>query len=112
VQEENNLKLALHDRRYRAREYGVARYERIKDYDFSAGEKYYARSEPFWAEVRAAWRELEQGVGRFSVRAAVDQAQLFVPFFEYAAKLVDGAAFERDEARAFIRRTLQDSYLK
>jgi hypothetical protein len=112
VQEENNLKLALDGRRYLAREYGVARYERMKDYDFSAGEKYYARTEPFWAEVRAAWRELEHAAGRFTVRAPVDQSQLFVPFFEYAAKLVDGAGFDRDAARAFIRRTLQDSYLK
>jgi hypothetical protein len=112
VQEENNLKLALQGKRYLAREYGVARYERIRDYDFSAGEKYYARTEPFWAEVRAAWRELEQGAGRFSVRAPVDQAQLFMPFFDYAQKLVEGGAFDRDAARAFIRRTLQDSYLK
>jgi hypothetical protein len=35
-----------------------------------------------------------------------------MPFFEYAAKLEEGAAFDRDGARAFIRRTLQDSYLK
>ncbi len=112
VQEENNLKLALDGGRNLAREYGVARYERTKDYDFSAGEKYHARTQPFWAEVRAAWRELEQGAGRFSVRAPVDQAQLFVPFFQYAAKLAAGAAFERDDARAFIRRTLQDSYLR
>ena len=112
VQEENNLKLALEGKRYLAREYGVARYERIRDYDFTAGEKYYARTEPFWAEVRAAWRELEQGVGRFSMRAPVDQAQLFMPFFDYAQKLAEGGAFDRDAARAFIRRTLQDSYLK
>ena len=112
VQEENNLKLALGAGRYIAREYGVARYERIRDYDFGEGEKYYARSEPFWAEVRAAWRELEQGAGRFTVRAPVDQAQLFIPFFGYADKLVDGAAFDREDARAFIRRTLQESYLK
>jgi hypothetical protein len=112
VQEENNLKLARDGGRYLAREYGVARYERIKDYDFGAGEKYFARTEPFWAEVRAAWRELEQGAGRFTVRAPVDQSQLFVPFFEYAAKLEEGAAFDRDAARVFIRRTLQDSYLK
>jgi hypothetical protein len=46
------------------------------------------------------------------VRAPVDQAQLFMPFFEYAAKLEKGEAFNRDDARAFIRRTLQDSYLK
>src|SRR3954463_11387015 len=112
VQEENNLKLASVDGRYLAREYGVARYERIRDYDFAAGEKYYARTEPFWTEVRAAWHELEQGAGRFSVRAPVDQGQLFVPFFEYAGKLEEGAAFDREDARAFIRRTLQENYLK
>ena len=111
VQEENNQKMNLAGKRYLAREYGVARYERIRDYDFGAGEKYYARTEPFWAEVRAAWRELEEARGRFSMRAPVDQAQLFVPFFEYADKLVEGAAFDREDARAFIRRTLQETYL-
>jgi hypothetical protein len=112
VQEENNLKLALSSKRFLAREYGVARYERIRDYDFGPGETYYQRSEPFWAEVRAAWRELEDTRGRFAMRAPVDQGQLFMPFFEYAQKLVEGAAFEREAARAFIRRTLQDRYLK
>jgi hypothetical protein len=112
VQEENNLKLALEGRRYLAREYGFARYERIRDYDFGPGEKYYKSTEPFWSEVRAAWRELEQGAGRFSVRAPVDQAQLFVPFSEYAGKLEEGGAFDRTAARAFIRRTLQERYLK
>jgi hypothetical protein len=112
IQEENNLKLALGAKKYLAREYGVARYERIKDYDFSAGETYYKRTEPFWAEVRTAWRELEEGRGRFSVRAPVDQGQLFLPFFQYADKLAEGAPFNRDDARAFVRRTLQDNYLK
>jgi len=112
VQEENNLKLALNSRQFLAREYGVARYERIRDFDFGPGETYYQRTEPFWAEVRAAWRELEEGRGGFAMRAPVDQGQLFMPFFEYAQKLAEGAAFEREAARAFIRRTLQDRYLK
>jgi hypothetical protein len=112
VQEENNLKLARGAGRYLAREYGVARYERIRDYDFGAGEKYYARTEPFWAEVRAAWHEIESRATRYTLRAPVDQAQLFIPFFEYATKLDAGAPFERDAARAFIRRTLQERYLK
>jgi len=112
VQEENNLKLVLNSNKYLSREYGVARYERIRDYDFSEGEKYYTRTEPFWAEVRAAWKELEQRSGRFSVRAPVDQAQLFRPFFDYAQRLAEGAPFDRDAARNFVRRTLQDSYLK
>ena len=112
VQEENNQKFTLKEKRYLAREYGVVRYERIRDYDFGPGEKYYERTEPFWAEVRAAWRELEEARGRFTLRAPVDQAQLFLPFFEYAQKLADGTAFNRDDARAFVRRTLQDRYLK
>lgn len=112
VQEENNQKMIAGEKRSLAREYGVARYERIKGYDFAPGEKYYERTEPFWAEVRAAWRELEQGRGRFTVRAPVDQGQLFLPFFQYAEKLADGAAFDRADARAFVRRTLQDRYLK
>jgi hypothetical protein len=112
VQEENNLKLVINQKRFLAREYGVARYERIKQYDFSAGETYYKRTEPFWAEVRAAWRELEEARGRFSMRAPADQGQLFLPFFEYADKLAAGASFNREEARSFIRRTLADRYLK
>jgi len=112
LQEENNLKISLNNGKHLAREYGVARYERIRDYDFGPGETYFKRTEPFWAEVRAAWRELEQGRGRFSVRAPVDQGQLFIPFFDYAQRLADGAPFDREAARTFVRRTLQNDYLK
>lgn len=118
LQEENNLKTVLESGKprahmpYLAREYGVARYERIKNYDFSAGQTYYERTEPFWAEVRAAWRELERRDGRFTLRAPVDQGQLFLPFFEYAGRLADGAPHDRDDARAFIERTLRERYIK
>jgi hypothetical protein len=112
VQEENNLKLAQAQNKFLAREYGVARYERIRDYDFSPGERYYTATEPFWAEVRTAWRELEERKGRFTMRAPSDQAQLFLPFFEHASKLETGAPFDREAARAFVRRTLQEHYLK
>jgi hypothetical protein len=118
AQEENNLKLALDGNGkartampYLAREYGFARYQRIRDYDFSAGENYFARTEPFWAEVRAAWRELAQREARFTLKAPVDQGRLFEPFFDYAQNLADGKRFDRDDARAFIDRTLRDTYL-
>jgi hypothetical protein len=119
VQEENNLKVALDgsgraraSMPYLAREYGVARYERITGHDFSEGARYFERTEPFWAEVRGAWRELEGRDGRFTLRAPVDKGQLFLPFFEYAQKLADGALLDREEARAFIQRTLRESYIK
>ena len=117
MQEENNLKLALDETGkpreaipYLAREYGVARYQRIKDYDFGAGKDYFEKTEPFWAEVRAAWREISLR-GRFKLLKPVDQGQLFVPFFEYAERLNDGQPFVREDARAFIEQTLRRSYL-
>jgi hypothetical protein len=118
VQEENNLKLVLGDDGmpraklpYIGREYGVARYEHVKDYDFTAGQSYFERTEPFWAEVRSAWRELAQQSPQFRLRAPVDQGKLFIAFFEYADELTEGKAFDRAEARALIERTLHETYL-
>jgi hypothetical protein len=117
VQEENNLKQALESGKPRAtlphvaREYGVARYERIRGHDFGPGERYFGRTEPFWAEVRAAWRALAEREQRFTLKARVDQGRLFVPFFDYAQKLADGSAFDQEAARDFIERTLRDTYL-
>ena len=118
IQEENNLKLALEARAkprsqmpYVAREYGVARYERIRDYDFGPGKNYFERTEPFWAEVRAGWREIVRRERRFTLKAPVDQGALFGPFFDYADKLAGGEAFNREAARAFIDRTLRETYL-
>ena len=45
------------------------------------------------------------------MRAQPDQGQLFVAFFDYAAELEEGKPFDREAARAFIRRTLQEQYL-
>jgi hypothetical protein len=119
LQEENNLKLALGaddgpraTLPYVAREYGVARYERIKDYDFGAGQEYFDRTEPFWAEVRRAWRDIGGREGHIEMREAVDQGQLFMPFFEYAEKLALGGGFDRASAREFIEQTLRRSYLR
>jgi hypothetical protein len=36
---------------------------------------------------------------------------LFVAFFEYAQQLAEGEAFDRPAARAFIERTLRETYL-
>ncbi|MEO8132366.1 MAG: DUF6607 family protein [Betaproteobacteria bacterium] len=118
MQEENNLKLALGEDGkprenipYLAREYGVARYERIKDYDFAPGRDYFDKTEPFWAEVRAAWSRIARTEGGFKLRKPVDQGQLFVPFFEYAERLSDSEPFVPEDARTFIEKMLRESYL-
>lgn len=65
IQEENNLKAVLSGagradsaHPYRAREYGVARYERLKGADFDAADQYYRRTRDFWDRVHDAWAEV------------------------------------------------------
>ncbi len=89
---------------------GQPRYERIKDYDFAPGKAYFDKTEPFWSEVRAAWKEIV-GRGGFRLAKPVDQGQLFVPFFEYADRLADGEPFVIEDARSFIEKTLRENYL-
>ena len=117
LQEENNLKLALDETGkprqalpYLAREYGVARYDRIRNYDFTPGKAYFDKTEPFWSEVRTAWREIILR-GRFKLAKPVDKGQLFVPFFEYAERLADGEPFVLEDARSYIANILRRNYL-
>jgi hypothetical protein len=117
LHEENNLKLALDETGkpreiapYLAREYGVARYERIKDFDFSSGKSYVEKTEPFWTEVRAAWKEISLQ-GGFKLKKPVDEGKLLMPFLDYAQKLADGQPFGLADARSFIGKTLSLAYL-
>jgi hypothetical protein len=107
IYEESNLKTAL-DAAGRpsgvepvlAKEIGFNRFED------SAGRRYQERTEPFWAEVRAAWADVVRRHPTFRMRAAADQAQLFVPLFEYAGKLDEGGSYDAVDAREFARKTV------
>jgi len=112
LQEENNLKAKLTDARqldpaqpYLAREYGVARYERLEDPDFAAATRYYERTRAFWNAVRGSWIDLFERHGEITLRGAVDQQGLFVPLFEYADQLAAGKTPEVP-APIVIRRAL------
>ena len=94
LQEENNLKAVLDERRavdafkpYVGREYGVARYERIRDLDFDAADRYYARTRAFWDRVRDAWSGAFAQQGTITLRGPVDKLGLFVPLFERASEI-------------------------
>ena len=97
TQEENNLKTVLTEDRkidpahpYIGREYGVARYSRIHDYDFAAADDYYQKTRPFWDGVLSTWHQLFVGHPQITLRAPVDQAGLFHKLFEYADRLAAG----------------------
>jgi hypothetical protein len=97
LQEENNLKMVLGangqadpSQPYRSREYGVARYSRMRGGDFQAADEYYQRTRTFWTSVLTEWHELFQTHPTVTLRAQVDQAGLFRKLFEYADQLASG----------------------
>jgi hypothetical protein len=103
VQEENNLKTVLTAERsvqtaqpYRAREYGVARYERTRDADFAAADQYYTATKPFWDRVRETWSRAFAAQGTITLRGPVDQLGLFMPLFAHAEAIAAGNAAATD----------------
>jgi hypothetical protein len=114
VQEENNLKAVLTAEReidaaqpYLAREYGVARYERIRDADFAAADQYYKATQPFWDQVRDTWSTAFAKHGSITLRGPVDKLGLFRPLFAYADEIAEQGAAKSD-ASAVIRSALQE----
>jgi hypothetical protein len=112
VKEEENLKLVLDaagapavDTPYLARELGVARYEHIVGFDFSAGDRYWQRSGPFWRDVRTEWEAVYSERDTFEYLEEVDGQEMFVPLFEYADRLDGGEPYDAAAAQAVIRGT-------
>lgn len=99
VQEENNLKAVLTGAReldssqpYVGREYGVARYERIRDADFAAADSYYERTKEFWDQVRDRWSKVFAEQGTVTLRGPVDKLGLFQPLFAHAEAIAEQGA--------------------
>jgi hypothetical protein len=108
VHEQDNQKLQTADGAALplAREIGVNRYERIRDFDFGAADAYWAATRDFWARVREAWAERAAPSRVFRVRADCNGEPSFVPFFRLAARLQAGEAVSAEAQRAEIDRVL------
>jgi hypothetical protein len=114
IQEEENLKVVLAadgsvaaDAPVLAREFGLNRYERIVDFDWSPGDRYVERTATLWRAVQAEWAALADA-GGFHLRAAPDQGQLFKPLFEYADALARGRVKAEEEVRRFAHEAVAD----
>lgn len=92
LQEENNLKRAAADAAlpFVGREYGVARYERLKDADFAGADAYYAATREFWQWVLATWQEMLAAQGTITLKANSDQSGAYAALFEMAEEFAAG----------------------
>ena len=109
VQEEQNLKVVLDDdglrKKVLAREVGLARYERLVDFDWSPADQYWQRTSPFWAIVRDTWREYFGNNTRLSIAETVDGVPMFSVMFDLADSSTD-AAFDPEATRAAVKNAL------
>ncbi|MFU8817472.1 MAG: DUF6607 family protein [Pseudomonadales bacterium] len=113
VHEQNNLKVVVAapgradpETPHLAREQGLARYTRIRDYDFDAGREYWSRTADYWQQVRDWWDQRLAQQGGFRLEDRVDDQPLFMPLFEGAARAAEDPEFDRQAQADYVRRTL------
>ena len=87
MQEEENLKVSLQangEHHVLAKEVGLARYERISNWDWSEGHRYWSSTEPFWKEVRRQW-SAEFSIGtNLQIKKDIDGLPLYAAMFRLA----------------------------
>lgn len=113
VQEEENYKVKLTaagersaEAPYIAKELGVNRYERIADFDFSAGDAYWQQTGAFWNDVRDVWKEYFASAPQLQIREEADGVPLFAALFEQAETLTAGETYDSAEAKGVVRSVL------
>jgi len=113
VHEEENYKVRLDGQGeiagglpFLAKELGVNRYERIVDFDFSAGDDYWQQTSRYWEDARAVWSELLSAADQHTIVESANGVPLFAVLFEQAETLSDDADYDSEEVRQKIRTAL------
>ena len=88
VHEQNNKKVVLDENsqilEVLAKEIGLARYERIKGHDWSAGKDYWQATSEFWVKVRDYWSNLLRESKTLELAKEKDGLSLFAKLFAMA----------------------------
>jgi hypothetical protein len=92
IQEENNLKRTAGDaaQPFVGREYGVARYERLKGADFAAADRYHAQTREFWNAVVEDWDHWWKSNDSVVLTEHSDQSGAFAGLFRLAEDFAAG----------------------
>ena len=86
-----NKKVVLNaNQKVLAKEIGIARYERIKDFDWKVGEDYWKNTQNFWRVVREAWNKKLGNSNIFKLQSEVDGEILFSKLFMMADQYAQG----------------------
>ncbi len=118
VQEEENYKTVLDvsgeakgNAPFLSKELGVNRYERLKDFDFSEGDKYWELTSAYWADVRDTWEQIKKQRQEFVLVKSIEGQPLFMPFFQMAQEVYDAGNYESEQGKTNIKAVL-DKYIE
>ena len=91
VHEQNNKKVLLNNgQEVLAKEIGIARYERIKNFNWDAGNEYWDKTNIFWAQVRETWNKKLNNSKVFKLKNEVNGEILFSKLFMLADQFAQG----------------------
>lgn len=92
VQEEENLKVVLNSAGVQsivAKEVGLARYQRIQNWDWTAGKDYWARTSRFWSLVRDQWASELNTKDDLQISNQIEGVPLYAAMFRLAETTQD-----------------------
>ena len=84
---------------YLAREAGLSRYDRVLDYDFSAGDDYWQDTGAFWSRVRRYWDAVYKAESEFRFVKSVEGMPMYMALFDMAGEEFESEA-DADQAIA------------
>ena len=108
VHEQNNNKATL-DNKVIAKEIGLARYQRIENFDWSSGYTYWDETSEFWRKVREVWSEKIEKSKKIKVNSDVDGNILFVKLFGLADDYLNGNLDAIEEIETTIEEHIEKS---
>ena len=94
--------------RDRAKEIGLARYQMVSDFDWSAGEEYWDKTKLFWLEVRNYWKETLEKSDQVQVLKANKEKLLFAELFGLADSYAKGNLESINEVDSLISKYVQE----
>lgn len=82
---------------YVAQEIGFTRYERITDPDLSAAEESWQKVGPYWAAVRATWKNIFETHDRFQIKSDHEGSSLWEFHFSHAGEIEQADTYNETE---------------
>ncbi|MCB0320977.1 MAG: hypothetical protein KDD60_08625, partial [Bdellovibrionales bacterium] len=91
VHEEDNVKVTSGDApKILAREFGLNRYDRLRDFNDAPARNYWKRTSPYWEVVRGVWDEVAREGSKVEIVPTVSGKSQFEYHFEFADAIQSG----------------------